>query len=191
MPNQQIEHGAPTRLSTITSLLASQKLRVAGRQDFSIRCVSQYFAEGLASRLLHDDTESSTIMIHDGEDALFVDMSLCLNPWKRSLWLRESKSVIMVLGYLELSSVSRPCYLLETFDILRGWLLCTECSPLPLLHAHAPLVDVNPRLVLRAIIVEEARDLDLALWNRAVQAQEELVNMRKSADRATETPTAT
>ena len=136
MPNQQIEHGAPTRLSTITSLLASQKLRVAGRQDFSIRCVSQYFAEGLASRLLHDDTESSTIMIHDGEDALFVDMSLCLNPWKRSLWLRESKSVIMALGYLELSSVSRPCYLLETFDTLRGWLLCTECSP-PALAARS------------------------------------------------------
>ncbi|KAM5533347.1 hypothetical protein V8D89_013021 [Ganoderma adspersum] len=150
MPNQQIEQGAPTRLSTITSLLASRKLRVAGR-------------------LLHDDRESSTIMIYDGEDALFVDMSLCLNAWKRYLWLRESRSVVMALGYLELSS---------------------KALPLPLLHSHAPLVDVNPHLVLRAVVVEEAPDLDLALWNRAIQAQEE-AGARKRANRATETQHAT
>nr|VWO95836.1 Structural maintenance of chromosomes protein [Ganoderma boninense] len=108
-------------------------------------------------------------MIHDGQDALFVDISLCLDAWKRALWLRESRSVVMALGYLELSS---------------------KALPLPLLHAHAPLVDVNPHLVLRAVIVEEARDLDLALWNRAIQAQEE-AGARKHANRATETQNAT
>ncbi|KAI1796432.1 hypothetical protein LXA43DRAFT_969920 [Ganoderma leucocontextum] len=151
-----------------------RQLRVAGRQGVvSIHCVFECLADVLPSRLLHDDNESSTIMIHDGEDALFVDMSLCLNAWKRSLWLRESRSVVMALGYLELSS---------------GHGL-QKALPLPLLHAHAPLVDVNPHLVLRAVVVEEARDLDLALWNRAIHAQEE-AGARKRVDRATGTQNA-
>ena len=66
------------------------------------------------------------------------------------------------------------------FDGLRGDGL-QKALPLPLLHSHAPLVDVNPHLVLRAVAVEEARDLDLALWNRAIQAQEE-ASARKRAD---------
>lgn len=40
-------------------------------------------------------------MIHDGEDALLVDIKLCLSAFKTSLWLRESKSLVMVIGYLE------------------------------------------------------------------------------------------
>lgn len=42
-----------------------------------------------------------------------------------------------------------------------------------MLHAHAPLVNVNPHLILRAIVVEDAKDLDMALWNRAIQARED------------------
>ena len=45
--------------------------------------------------------------------------------------------------------------------------------PIPVLHAHAPLVNVNPYLILRAIIAQEARDLDMALWNRAIESREE------------------
>ncbi len=189
MPNQQIEHGAPTRLSTISSLLASRKLRVAGRQDLSIHR-SPILHRLIPSRFLHDDSESSTIMIYDGEDALFVDMSLCLDAWKRSLWLRESRSVVMALGYLELSSVSHAELRLVKILTHSGVGL-QKALPLPLLHAHAPLVDVNPHLVLRAVIVEEARDLDLALWNHAIQAQEQ-AGARKRADfSATGTQNAT
>ncbi|TBU64533.1 hypothetical protein BD310DRAFT_806683 [Dichomitus squalens] len=148
MPNQQIEHGTPTRLSTISSLLASRKLRVAGRRV-----------------LLHDDSTSSIIMIHDGEDALFVDISLCLSTSKASLWLREGRSTVMVLGYLELTN--KPL-------------------SIPEVHVHAPPVDVNPRLVLRAIVVEEARDLDLDLWNRAIQAQENASTLKRNRDRETQ-----
>ncbi len=45
--------------------------------------------------------------------------------------------------------------------------------PVPVLHAHAPDVAVNPHLILRAIVAEEARDLDMPLWNRAIQARED------------------
>ena len=48
---------------------------------------------------------SSTIMIHDGEDALLVDISLCLSGYRRALWLRENKTPVMALGYLEASQV--------------------------------------------------------------------------------------
>ncbi|KAI0334971.1 hypothetical protein GY45DRAFT_1367013 [Cubamyces sp. BRFM 1775] len=133
MPNQQIESAAVTRLASVSPKLLSRKLRVAGW-------------------LLHHDTETSTIMIHDGADALLVDVSLCLSPYTPSPWLRESRTIVMVLGYLESSE---------------------KAIPLPVLPAHAPIVDVNPRLVLRAIVAEEARDLDMALWNKAIQAQEE------------------
>lgn len=34
-------------------------------------------------------------------------------------------------------------------------------------------MNVNPYLVLRAIVAEEARDLDMSLWNCAIKAQEE------------------
>lgn len=48
-----------------------------------------------------------------------------------------------------------------------------KALPLPVLHAHAPDVSVNPHLILRAIVAEEARNLDIALWNRAIQARED------------------
>lgn len=102
---QQVEHAVPTTLTSISSQLASRKLRVAGwyvsnppehinRAD----CWNLF-------RLLHDDMASSTIMIHDGEDALLVDISLCLSGSRKALWLQESKTIVMALGYLELSRV--------------------------------------------------------------------------------------
>ncbi|KAI0779813.1 hypothetical protein C8Q74DRAFT_1350812 [Fomes fomentarius] len=130
---QQVEHAVPTTLTSISSQLASRKLRVAGW-------------------LLHDDMASSTIMIHDGEDALLVDISLCLSGYRKALWLRESKTVVMALGYLELSRTALP---------------------LPVLHEHAPVVSANPHLILRAIVVENAGDLDMGLWNRSITAREE------------------
>ncbi|KAI0769686.1 hypothetical protein BD413DRAFT_604807 [Trametes elegans] len=136
MSRQQIESAAATRLASISPQLLSRKLRVAGR-------------------ILHHETTTSIILIHDAEDALLVDVSLCLNAWKSAPWLRESRTVVMAMGYLELSETALP---------------------LPVLPAHAPLVDANPHLVLRAIVVEDARELDMSLWNRAIQAQEGAVH---------------
>ena len=51
-------------------------------------------------------------MIYDGEDALFVDVSLCLNAWKPSLWLHESRTAVIVLGYLELTNVGGTLFIL-------------------------------------------------------------------------------
>ena len=50
--------------------------------------------------------------------------------------------------------------------------------PMPVLPVLAPPVSVNPRLILRAIIAQEAPDLDLALWNHAIEAREEAFAQR-------------
>ncbi|KAI0743824.1 hypothetical protein C8Q80DRAFT_1272461 [Daedaleopsis nitida] len=139
--SQQVESAVPTRLASISSRFASRKLRVAGW-------------------LLHDDAASATIMIYDGEDALLVDISLCVTGYRRALWLRESKTAVMALGYLEASR---------------------EDLPLPVLHSHAPLVNVNPHLILRAIVVEDAKDLDMALWNRAIRAREDAASHKTAS----------
>lgn len=51
------------------------------------------------------------LMMHDGEDALLVDISLCVrNAWRSPRWVFESKTVIMVVGYVESSVVSRDFF---------------------------------------------------------------------------------
>ena len=56
-------------------------------------------------RLIHDDAPASTIMICDGDDALLVDVSLCLSAVRPAHWLRESRAVVMAVGYLEMCEV--------------------------------------------------------------------------------------
>ena len=107
MPNQQIESAAVTRLASISPKLLSRKLRVAGWYVIQYRVFGFPQADWGSCRLLHHDTETSTIMIHDGADALLVDVSLCLSPFTPSPWLGESRTIVMVLGYLESSEVSR------------------------------------------------------------------------------------
>lgn len=49
-------------------------------------------------------------MIHDGEDALLVDVSLCVqNAWRSPPWLRESGTIVMAVGYVESSAVCPEC----------------------------------------------------------------------------------
>lgn len=58
--------------------------------------------------MLHYDDDTSMLMMHDGEDALLVNISLCIrNAWRSPQWVFESKTVIMVVGYIEASTVSR------------------------------------------------------------------------------------
>ena len=44
---------------------------------------------------------------------------------------------------------------------------------MPLLPEHAPAVNAHPYFVLRAIVVEDARDLDMGLWTRSIQGRED------------------
>ena len=46
------------------------------------------------------------LLVHD-EVAVLVDLSLCLDPFKTTPWLSESKSILTVIGTLEELEVSR------------------------------------------------------------------------------------
>ncbi|KAH9928762.1 hypothetical protein B0H21DRAFT_120473 [Amylocystis lapponica] len=129
-----VEPATPFTMSSITRKLASRKLRIAGR-------------------LLAYDILSATILVADAGSALFVDISLCLDPGKSLPWLREGKTTVIALGYLE-----------ERDNPL----------PLPVLPAHAPATEVDPHLVLCALLVTDSPDLDMELWNRAIEERERI-----------------
>lgn len=79
----------------------------------------------------------------------------------------------MVMGYLESVDVS----LSIEWSSEIGWMWLLICWPnslkeplsLPVLPAYADAPDVDPTLVLRAILVKEVPDLDLNEWNEALK----------------------
>ena len=44
--------------------------------------------------------------------------------------------------------------------------------PIPVLPAYAPAPGIDGRIVLRALLVTAARDLDMRMWNLAIQERE-------------------
>lgn len=45
--------------------------------------------------------DTSMMLLAHGEIAVLVDLSLCLDPFKATPWLKESLSTLMVIGTLE------------------------------------------------------------------------------------------
>ncbi|EPT02644.1 hypothetical protein FOMPIDRAFT_1117929 [Fomitopsis schrenkii] len=130
---QQTEPAALCQIHSISPEHVSRKLRTAGR-------------------LLMYEQETSMMLLAHGEIAVLVDLSLCLEPFKATPWLKESHSILTVIGTLEeLDSPYRP----------------------PVLPLHARPVEVDLQLVLRAISVRECPQLDLELWNRAISLRDQ------------------
>ncbi|KAH8093951.1 hypothetical protein BXZ70DRAFT_373398 [Cristinia sonorae] len=81
---QQTDPAVPVTLSAVTSQPSSQKIRIVGR--LTEPC----------------SPSSPFIELTDGkQNTLLVDISLCLEPFKSSPWLREKHSLVMLVGYLE------------------------------------------------------------------------------------------
>ncbi|KDQ57752.1 hypothetical protein JAAARDRAFT_194034 [Jaapia argillacea MUCL 33604] len=129
----QMDPATPIKLSSIRNggdALLGRKFRIAGRS-------------------LSYDPETQLILLGDRDALVLVDVSLCADPYKGSSWIREDKSIIMAIGYLERSPTPFPIPYVPS-------------------HTMIPRVSVDATLVLRAIIVIEASDLDLGLWNTAI-----------------------
>ncbi|TCD65180.1 hypothetical protein EIP91_003002 [Steccherinum ochraceum] len=90
---------------------------------------------------------SPLIEISDGKHSLVVDVSLCLNPFQTAPWIRERQAPVMFIGYLEPAKSSE---------------LRTDAG------------EEGGMMLLRAIVARSADDLQLAIWDRAIQAREEL-----------------
>ncbi|KAI0915697.1 hypothetical protein AcV5_003547 [Taiwanofungus camphoratus] len=105
----------------------------------------------VAGRMLAYDPKSAILLLVDEDSAVFVNTSLCLDPVESHAWLRENNSVVSALGYLE----ELPSAL-----------------PLPTLPLHARPTQVDPHLMLSAIVLKAVPDLDMVLWNGAIQERE-------------------
>lgn len=133
---QQVKHARPVRMASVGPQMVSQKLRLAGR-------------------IIAYDAKAAMVLIVDGQNALFVDISLCLDPSRGMPWLCEINSMVIIIGYLEELQYALP---------------------LPALPQHAHEIEVDLRLVVSALLISETSTLDMDLWNRAIADREELAN---------------
>ncbi|KAF9245063.1 hypothetical protein BU15DRAFT_41461 [Melanogaster broomeanus] len=133
---QQVDNASVMMLDCITEDDIGRKLRVAGR-------------------MLTYDAETALVLLHDASSALLVDVSLCVdadgllsvhNAPKQAKnrhvdphWALERKAFVWVFGYLE-----RP----------------DSSLPIPILPAYLPPPDIDSSLVIRAVIIASARDLN-------------------------------
>jgi len=106
--------------------------------------------------VLSHDVRSSTILLWNDTHIVLADISLCLPTRGSAPWLREPKSTVTMLGYLERSQA----------ELLR--------PPPDLPPAQLPHEDVVfiPHVSLQAILVLDSPDVDLRLWNATVAEME-------------------
>ncbi|KAF8622763.1 hypothetical protein AX15_006850 [Amanita polypyramis BW_CC] len=105
----------------------------------------------LVGRVLSYEPTTGMALLLDGEQGLILDVSLCVDHYSSS-WTRERLCLVMVVGHLETS----PLLHVQT-DL-----------PIPIIPAHAPTPRLDPRLVLQAVLVTQCADLDVNLWNTAI-----------------------
>ncbi|KAJ3733463.1 hypothetical protein DFJ43DRAFT_1067274 [Lentinula guzmanii] len=123
------DYAAPARLAAIGDALVGQKLRLVGR-------------------MMCYDSTTGFISLWDKEDALLVDVTLCLDP-SANVWLQDNFCSIQVIGHLE--KCSRE-------------LTAPELPP----HLVKP-PQLDTRFVLRAIRVIPAFDAEQSAWNKLAE----------------------
>ena len=117
-------------------------------------------------RLLSYESDTGLILLLEGDAAVLVDVTLCVDRW-----IREHLSVIMVVGYVEACSVSDETDAMRCIDHH----LLQEQLPIPTMprYARAPAVDAS--LVIRAGLVVPVPDLDTDEWHQAVDDREAVI----------------
>ncbi|KAG9316300.1 hypothetical protein JVU11DRAFT_2331 [Chiua virens] len=125
---QQVDNATIVMLDRICEDDLGRKLRVAGR-------------------MLTYDAETALVLLHDASSALLVDVTLCIDasvlmsipnaterkgPNVDPRWALERKGYVWVVGYLERADPELP---------------------IPMLPAYLPPPDIDPSLVVRAVII--------------------------------------
>ncbi|KAI0093288.1 hypothetical protein BDY19DRAFT_419288 [Irpex rosettiformis] len=98
----------------------------------------------VAGHLQSCDLDHSMIVIEDQDTPLLVDISLCINGRASCPWLRERNTTVVAVGYLDVIDMT----------------LEDNTEPIP-------------TLILHALVINERRDLDLDVWNSAIDAYEQ------------------
>ncbi|KAL4074198.1 hypothetical protein V8B97DRAFT_725237 [Scleroderma yunnanense] len=144
---QQVDSAKVMMLDCITEDDIGRKLRVAGR-------------------MLTYDPESALVLLHDARSALLVDVTLCIDteallslsdaPKNRDIdhrWALERKGYVWVIGHLE---------------------RVEDQMPIPILPAYLAPPDIDPSLVMRAVIVAPAKDLNTTQLRAALAEMAEV-----------------
>ncbi|KAF5371623.1 hypothetical protein D9758_003590 [Tetrapyrgos nigripes] len=100
----------------------------------------------VAGRMMSYSDENGFIILEHKNAAVLVDVSLIIGP--KSAWVNETYTTIMVAGYLDKSE---------------------DALPLPELPPYATAPDIDPHLVLNAILAVPVVDLDMDLWHGAIE----------------------
>ena len=109
-----MDSAIPTRLCCIRNELIGKKLRVvgkyvpkSGRHDPSRSSGAHITLPPLfCPRVLSHDVRSSTVLLWNDTHIVLADISLCLPTRGSAPWLREPRSTVTMLGYLERSQVT-------------------------------------------------------------------------------------
>ncbi|EIN11562.1 hypothetical protein PUNSTDRAFT_50513 [Punctularia strigosozonata HHB-11173 SS5] len=141
----QMEPAVPVTLDSVGPSHVSRKLRVAGLK-------------------VAYDTATDVMLLVDrvARAALLVDCALCVgaeDAGGRSTaraWMKEEKAMVKVIGYLEEPAI--PVRVPTVGRVVRALVAA----------------DPDPRLVLKALLVVDAPELDLAQWNVAIREREEI-----------------
>jgi len=115
--SSRVDSAIPTRLCSIRKELIGKKLRVVGKYvpkssptypSRSSRISHHLFfthppflPPQLYPRVLSHDVRSSTVLLWNDGHIVLADISLCLPTRGSSPWLREPRSTVTMLGYLE------------------------------------------------------------------------------------------
>ncbi|KIM92027.1 hypothetical protein PILCRDRAFT_810024 [Piloderma croceum F 1598] len=107
----------------------------------------------VTGRMLSYDSMTALVLLQDEDTALLIDVSLCVDPKSSGRWIRERKDIVTAIGYLERSP--------------------TQLT-IPDLPPYSAAPDIDPALVLRALLVQPVfPDVDMKLWNDVAQEHED------------------
>ncbi|KAI0081904.1 hypothetical protein K474DRAFT_1655777 [Panus rudis PR-1116 ss-1] len=108
----------------------------------------------LMGRIHYYHMESSTILLQDDGAVLPVDISLCLDSMHPQPWLRERRTAVIAMGYLEpLPPNSRLIKAVRR-------------------HIDGPI----PTMILRALLINDAGDIQVSLWHRAIEERQKILD---------------
>jgi len=132
-PNEP-ESALLLQIRSLDNALIGKKLRIAGR-------------------IVSFDSDTLVLLLRDdANNACLVDASQCIDLSKSLLWLRETSSPVIVLGYLDGNK---------------------DDFPIPTLPAFAQAPQIDSSLYLQALLLMPSPDLDLNLWEEVIRLREE------------------
>lgn len=195
-PNPPPEFARVISIDALTEDLVGSKVRMAGRsvrshEQSSNLCFSSIPIQ--PQRVLAFKPESQLLLLASRRKAIWVNASIVIDLTSSTMpsYIRESDSVIMVMGNLDFSEVIYPFQSSCSFSLCLTifGVLQTPHSDFSTKSAKLPTKVVHKHLTLEAIILKPADGLDLDDWEETVALREASFARAREIETANKTPT--